>query len=108
MISTGIDINGEEKAIKLIKEAINEMKNNITDDELNESKELILSSLNMLEDSPGRIIDNEFYINLGLIDKLENRINNFKEITKEDIYNLANKINICTIYSLRGNLNEEN
>ena len=100
MISTGIDINGEEKAIKLIKEAINEMKNNI-----NESKELILSSLNMLEDSPGRIIDNEFYINLGLIDKLENRINNFKEITKEDIYNLANKINICTIYSLRGNLN---
>ena len=32
----------------------------------------------------------------------------FKEITKEDIYNLANKINICTIYSLRGNLNEEN
>jgi len=108
MISTGIDINGEEKAIKLIKEATNEMKNNITDDELNESKELILSSLNMLEDSPGRIIDNEFYINLGLIDKLENRINNFKEITKEDIYNLANKINICTIYSLRGNLNEEN
>ena len=108
MISTGVDINKENKANKLIKEAINEMKDNITDEELTEAKELILTSLNMLNDSPGRIIDNEFYINLGLIDKLEDRINNFKNITKEDIYKLSNKINICTIYSLRGNINEEN
>lgn len=108
MISTGIDINKENKANKLIKEAINEMKDNITNEELSEAKELILTSLNMLNDSPGRIIDNEFYINLGLIDKLEDRINNFKNITKEDIYKLSNKINICTIYSLRGNINEEN
>ena len=38
------------------------------------------------------------------ITELDNSIRQLKE----DIYNLANKINICTIYSLRGNLNEEN
>ena len=82
--------------------------NNITDEELSEAKELILTSLKMIEDSPDRIIDNLFYRDLGLIEDLEERIINFKKVTKEDIYNLANKINICTIYSLRGSLNEEN
>lgn len=108
LISTGVDVNGEAKATKLIKDAINEMKTNITDEELSEAKELILTSLKMIEDSPGRIIDNLFYRDLGLIEDLEERIINFKKVTKEDIYNLANKINICTIYSLRGSLNEEN
>lgn len=56
----------------------------------------------MTEDSPGRIIDNLLYRDLGLIDDLEERLINFKKVTKEDIYNLANKISICTIYSLRG------
>ena len=62
----------------------------------------------MIEDSPGRIIDNEFYINLGLIDNLEERIEKFKNITKEDIYNVSKKINLCNVYSLRGGINEEN
>lgn len=108
LISTGVDINGEDKAIKLIKDAINEMKTTITDKELSEAKELTFTSLKMIEDSPSRIIDNLLYQDLGIIDDYEERIINFKKVTKEDIYNLANKINICTIYSLRGSLNEEN
>lgn len=108
MIYTGITINEEEKAIKLIKECIKEMKNNITDDELSEAKELIITSLKMIPDSPGRIIDNQFYNELGLIDDLQTRIETFKEITKEEIYNLTNKITLCNIYTQRGNINEEN
>ena len=108
LISTGVDVSGEAKAIKLIKDAISEMKTNITDKELSESKELILTSLKMLEDSPGRIVDNLLYRDLGLIDDLEKRLVNFKKVTKEDIYNLANKINICTIYSLKGSIDEKN
>ena len=108
LISTGVDRNGEDKAIKLIKDAINEMKTTITDKELSEAKELTFTSLKMIEDSPSRIIDNLLYQDLGIIDDYEERIINFKKVTKEDIYNLANKINICTIYSLRGSLNEEN
>ena len=108
LISTGVDVSGEAKAIKLIKDAINEMKTTIKDEELSEAKELILTSLKMIEDAPGRIVDNQLYHDLGLIDKLDERLVNFKKVTKEDIYNLANKINICTIYSLKGNLNEKN
>ena len=84
------------------------MRTNITDEEMSEARELILTSLKMIEDSPGRIIDNEFYINLGLIDNLEERIEKFKNITKEDIYNVSKKINLCNVYSLRGGINEEN
>ena len=108
LISTGVDVSGEAKAIKLIKDAINEMKTTITDEELSEAKELILTSLKMTEDSPSRMVDNLLYHDLGLIDVLEERLVNFKKVTKEDIYNLANKINICTIYSLKGSLNETN
>lgn len=108
MIYTGITINEEEKAIKLIKECIKEMKSNITDEELNEAKELITTSLKMIPDNPGRIIDNQFYNELGLIDDLQTRIETFKEITKEEIYNLTNKITLCNIYIQRGNINEEN
>lgn len=108
MIYTGITTGEEDKAIKLIKEAIKEMKKNITDEELTEAKELILTSLKMIPDSPGRIIDDEFFNELGLIDKLDTRIEQFKEITKEEIYNLSNKISLCNIYCLRGNPNEEN
>lgn len=108
MIYTGITIGEEEKAIKLIKDTLKEMKKNITDEELKEAKELIQTSLKMIPDSPGRIIDNEFFYNLGLIDKLDTRIEKFKEITKEEIYNLSNKISLCNIYCLRGNTNEEN
>lgn len=108
MISTGIDQNQEQKALKLIKEAIKEMGDNITDEDMNEARELILTSLKMVEDNPGRIIDNEFYINLGLIDNLEERIEKFKNITKEDIYNVSKKINLSNVYSLRGGINEEN
>lgn len=108
LISTGVDVNGEVKAIKLIKDAINEMKTNITDEELIEAKEIITTSIKMIEDSPGRIVDNILYCDLGLIDDLDDRISNLKMVTKEDLYNLANKINICTIYSLKGSLNEKN
>lgn len=108
MIYTGITINEEERAIKLIKECIKEMKSNITDEELNEAKELITTSLKMIPDNPGRIIDNQFYNELGLIDDLQTRIEMFKEITKEEIYNLTNKITLCNIYTQRGNINEEN
>lgn len=107
MIYTSVDPNAEDKAIKLIKDAIKDMKNNISDEELSEAKELVLTSLKMIEDSPGRIIDNQFYINQGLLDPLQDRIQNFKNITQEEIYALSNKIKLTNIYSLRGVSNEE-
>lgn len=108
MIYTGISINQEDKALRLIKECIKEMKSSISDEELSEAKELILTSLKMILDNPGRIIDNEFYKELGLVDDLDVRIDTFKDISKEEIYDLANKVSLCNVYIQRGNIDEEN
>ncbi len=107
LITTSVDINQESFAIKLIKDSLKEMEDNITDQELNQAKELIVSSLNMSMDNIGRVVDNYFYKNISDLDDYETRIKEFKNIKKEDIYNFSKKITISTIYSLVGGENDE-
>ena len=106
IISTGVDHNASAKAIKLIKEALKEMTNNITDTELNNAKEQVITSLTYAKDSLDRIVDNYFYQDLGELDDIDERIKTFKEVTKEDIYALNKKININLVYTLEGGNNE--
>ena len=106
IISTGVDHNASAKAIKLIKEALKEMTNNISDSELNNAKEQIITSLTYAKDSLDRIIDNYFYQDLGELDDIDERIKTFKEVTKEDIYALNKKISINLVYTLEGGNNE--
>ena len=109
LITTAVDINAKDKAINLIKQSIKDMTDNITDDELEQAKELINSSLGMSMDNIGKIVDNYFFKNVSDLDDYETRIKEFKKITKEDIYNFSKKISISTIYSLVGSEeNEEN
>ncbi|MDD4705701.1 MAG: insulinase family protein [Bacilli bacterium] len=102
IISTAVDINAKDKAINLIKQAIKDMNNNISDEELERAKELIVSSLGMSMDNIGKIVDNYFFKNVSDLDDYEIRIKEFKKVTKEEIYNLGKKISISTIYSLVG------
>ncbi|MDD2504702.1 MAG: insulinase family protein [Bacilli bacterium] len=102
LISTAVDINSEEKAIKLIKQAINDMTNKITEEELKKSKELIISALTMNMDNIGKIVDNYFYRNTSDLDDYETRIETFKNVSIEELYNLSKKISISTIHSLIG------
>ncbi len=102
LISTAVDINSEDIAIKLIKQAIKDMTNNITEEELNQAKELINSALTMNMDNIGKIVDNYFYKNISDLDDYETRLETFKKVTVEDLYNLSKKVSISTIYSLVG------
>ncbi len=102
LISTAVDINAEDKAIKLIKQAIKDMTNNISKEELNQAKESIISALNMNMDNIGKIVDNYFYQNESDLDDFEKRAENFKKVTIEDIYNLSKKVSISTVFSLVG------
>lgn len=106
LITTGVDHNSSNKAIKLIKDCLKEMTNNISDEEINNAKEQILTSLTYAKDSLDRIIDNYFYLSLGEIDDIDTRIKIFKEVSKEDIYALSKKISISVIYTLEGGTNE--
>ncbi len=109
IIKTAVDVNAKDKAINLIKQAIKEMSNNITDEELDQAKELIIFTLNLSMDNISTIIDNYFFKNNSDLDDYETRIKEFKKVTKEEIFNLSKKISISTIYSLvGGEANEEN
>lgn len=106
LINTAVDINANKKALKLIRMALKDMANNITDDELNQAKELVTTSINMNKDNIGKIVDNYFFKNISDLDDFEERIKTFASIKKEDIYKLSKKISILAIYTLVGNKNE--
>lgn len=102
LIATAVDVNAADKAIKLIKQAIKDMSNNITEEELEQAKQLILSSLAMNMDNIGKIVDNYFYQNVSDLDDYETRLKEFKKVSVQDIYNMSKKVSISTIYSLVG------
>ena len=109
ILHTAISKENESTAIKLMKKALIDMEiGNITDEELENAKKLIVTTLNMSEDVPGRIIDNYIYKNLYGLDDLEIRIKNYKSITKKEIIEFAKKVKINIILCVRDGENEEN
>ena len=107
IIHTAISKENEHKAISLIKLALKDMINNLTDDEIENAKELLITTLNMSLDVPGRIIDNYVFKNLYGLEDLNVRIEKYQKVTKEEIINFAKKIKINTILCLRDEDNEK-
>ena len=106
VIQTSINKNDVKKALKLIKQAFREMKNGeFSEQELNNAKESFIFSLNLSLDNQAGILNNyvfHIYDNLPLI---EDRIKMIKDITKEEIMKIANKIKPNILFVLEG---EEN
>ena len=106
VIQTSISKNDVKKAEKLIKQAFREMKNGeFSEQELDNAKESFIFSLNLSLDNQSGILNNyvfHIYDNLPLI---EERIKMIKDITKEEIMMVANKIKPNISFVLEG---EEN
>ena len=102
-IRCGIEIENYEKAVKIIKEQLEEMKNgNFTKEDLQNAKKYMISGLQSVQDEQ----DSEITYYIG--QELSGRITSFEEyeekiksVTREQIEEIANKININTIYFLR-------
>lgn len=105
-IKTGVDINASDKAIKLIKECLKEMSRNISEDELNQAKELITTSLNMNKDDLFRIVDNYYFQDISDLDELEVRLKTFRDVTIDDIYKFSKRVEVATTFILEGEENE--
>ena len=103
VIQTSINKNDVKKAEKLIKQAFREMKNGeFSEQELNNAKESFIFSLNLSLDNQAGILNNyvfHIYDNLPLI---EDRIKMIKDITKEEIMKIANKIKPNISFVLEG------
>lgn len=108
VITAGINKEQFKKCTNLIKKEINNMiKGNFSDEDVNEAKTTYLSALEEILDSPGsiaRTFESHEYIGLDLLD---DRKLNIKNVTKEDVLNLAKKVHIDTIYVLEGGLDEK-
>ncbi len=109
IITAGINKEQFKKCINLIKKEVNNMvKGNFTNEDIDEAKTTYLSALEEILDSPAsitRTFESHEYLNLDLLD---DRRLNVKNVTKEDVINLAKKVHIDTIYVLEGGSNEEN
>ena len=102
-IKAGIEIQNYEKAIKIIKEQLESMKNGeFTEEEIENEKKAIISGIDLIDDEQdasivyfyGQEISNNHV-------ELEDYKQRIKNVTKDQIVNIAKKIKINTIYFLR-------
>ena len=108
-INAGISYENKDKALKLIfKEVDNMKKGNITTSEINDSKKAIESALLKKDDNYYRIVND--MITSVLFDKpsSEEILSETNTVTKKEIVDLANKLDLDVIYILRGDNNENN
>ena len=103
LIHCGIDIDKYKKALETIKEQLEDMKKgNFTDEDVEDSKKLIVSSLKSISAEQDTEITYDYGQELSsehmTIKEYEEKIQN---TTREQIIEIANKININTIYFLK-------
>ena len=102
LIQTGIEIENYDKALKIVEEQLEDMKNGkISDDEFNSAKQLIVSSIELIEESKEDMIT--FYFDQNLFEEHLN-VTEYKEmikkVTKDDVIKVAQKVKEDTIYFL--------
>ena len=102
IIRTGIELANYDKAVKVIKEQLEEMKKgNISDYELSSAKTLILASLKLIPESQEDIMAFDFdqdVFNENLT--FEQYYKKIENITLKEIIDVANQVRINTIYYL--------
>ena len=103
MIYSGIDAKDKELCIELVNKAMKEMSSgDFSDQELDNAIKTVISSLKMGEDTQGGIINNYLFNYLDNLPLYEERVKEFKTVTKEEVINVAKKIKLNTIYLLKG------
>lgn len=102
-IKCGIEIENFEKAVNIIKEQLEDIKNNkFTEENIEEARTNIISTIKFIPDEQDTELMYYFSQELsGYQMDYEEYIEKVKQITREDIIQVANKIQINTIYFLK-------
>ncbi len=102
-VRCGIEIENYEKAMKTIKEQLEDMqKGNFDEKDIENAKNLIIESVKSIPSEQDTEIT--YYYGQELSDRfmtLEEYIKNIENQSKEEIVDLANKVQMNTIYFLR-------
>ena len=103
LLHTSIDEANYNKTKRLIRACYEDMKRgNITEDELNNVKNIIINTLYLIYDSPSKLIDNYLFKNIANLPDIEKRIDEFKKITLDDLIKTSEKIKLVVNYKLGG------
>ena len=102
IIKTGIEHKNYEKALQIIKEQIDDMKNGkFSDEDIQHAKELIIASFKSMQDEQDSEISFYFGREIQKESKdIDKQIKEVSEVTKQNIVDVANKIKINTIFFL--------
>lgn len=104
-IRAGIEISNYEKAVNIIKEQLEDMKNGkFTEKDIENAKKYMVAGIKTVQDEQDSEIT--YYMGQELSGKLiyfEDYINKINDVTREQIDQIAKNININTIYFLKNN-----
>lgn len=101
IVHTAVDKDKVSTCSKLIKKSFDEMKKgNITIEELNNAKSILVNSLNLIYDSESRLVDNYLFKNLVGLPDVEERIDEFMKVSLDDLKKVTKKISKIMNYSL--------
>lgn len=103
IIRAGIEIENKEKALEITKQQLEAMKQgDFTEDDIDNAKKYMINGIKTVEE--GQDTEITYYIGQELSDlhtSLEEYQKQIEAVTKEDIIEVANKVEINTIYFLR-------
>ena len=103
IINCGIEISNFEKALKIVKEQIEDMKTGkFTQEDLENCKKVVKSTIEAIKDEQDTGIT--YYFSQELSEEKttpEEYLNRIEKITKENVIDIANKVSINTIYFLK-------
>lgn len=102
-IKCGIEIKNYDKALKIIREQLEDMKKGVfSDEDIENAKKGIISSIKSIDDEQDTKITYFFGQELTNSNtSLEEYIQRIKNVSKEEIVDIANKVKIDTIYFLK-------
>lgn len=102
-VKAGIDIPNYEKAVELIEDQLNQMKNgDFSDKDIDDAKLMISTSIEAIPENQDAEIT--YYFTQEISDEfvsLEEYVKNINKIDKQKIVDIANKIQVNTIYFLK-------
>ena len=102
-IKCGIEIKNYEKAMKIIRQQLDDMKNGIfTDEDITNAKNGIISEIQSIDDEQDTEIT--YFFGQELTDiktTLDEYVEKIKQVKKEDIINIGKAIIMNTIYFLK-------
>lgn len=99
----GITNSNYKKTVEIMKEQVNDMiKGNITDIELNNSIESLCSSIYEKEDRISSINQSLSYHILYDLIMMDEKIEKYKSVTKEELVELGSKLELDFVFLLKG------